>query len=101
MTNEVTVPEGRVPADAAVHVPSHVVCRQFAAEAVVLNLETGKYHGLNSTAGRIFDALETTGSVQAATAQIAAEFEHPLADVEADVRELCESLVARGLIELR
>jgi DNA-binding CsgD family transcriptional regulator len=41
-----------------VRVPQHVVHRAFPARTVVLNLETGKYHGLNPTAGRMLTALE-------------------------------------------
>ena len=38
--------------------PQHVVHRSFVAETVVLNLRTGKYHGLNPTAGRMLEALD-------------------------------------------
>ena len=41
-----------------VTVPQHVVYRSFPTETVVLNLNTGKYHGLNATAGRMLDELE-------------------------------------------
>ena len=35
--------------------PQHVVYRSFPSETVVLNLQTGSYHGLNATAGRMLD----------------------------------------------
>src|SRR3990170_1998979 len=37
--------------------PDHVVVRTFVLETVVLNLETGQYHGLNPTAGTILEML--------------------------------------------
>ena len=44
-----------------VDVPAHVAQREFADETVALNLETGRYHGLNSTASRM---LCTSGAAR-------------------------------------
>ena len=41
--------------------PSHVVYRTFVTETVALNIETGQYHGLNATAGRMLEVLERGG----------------------------------------
>ena len=43
------MPSDTIPTPAALsaRIPQHVVFRGFATETVVLNLETGKYHGLN------------------------------------------------------
>ena len=71
---------------ARVRVPEHVVFRSFAAETVVLNLDTGLYHGLNRTAGLLLERLDVGRSV--------AE------EVERDCVELCRELHERGLIEL-
>ena len=46
---------GALPLDAHASVPQHVVYRRFAAETVVLNLETGTYHGLNATGARMLE----------------------------------------------
>jgi hypothetical protein len=80
-------------------VPHHVVYRSFPSETVILNLETGKYHGLNATAGRMLQALETSGSARVAAARLAKTFEMPLSVVEQDLCGLCRSLLERGLIE--
>ena len=50
-----TPPPNKVRPELKVRVPRHVVHRDFPAQTVILNLETGKYHGLNPTAGT--DAL--------------------------------------------
>lgn len=81
-------------------IPQHVVYRDFPAQTVVLNLETGKYHGLNPTAGRMLSELEKTPSVAAAARAVADRYEQPRADVERDLCELCGLLLARGLIEI-
>jgi hypothetical protein len=83
-----------------VTVPRHVVHRSFPSETVVLNLQTGKYHGLNPTAGAMLDALASTGSVADASAEVAARFELSQDVVEEDVCRLCEALLERGLIGL-
>lgn len=82
-----------------VRVPQNVVFRQFPAETVVLNLQTGKYHGLNPTAGRMLEALAESPSVGEAVEAIAAEYDRPAAGVKRDVRDLCQALLDRGLIE--
>jgi coenzyme PQQ synthesis protein D (PqqD) len=87
-------------ADAKVAVPQHVVHRAFPTETVLLNLETGKYHGLNPTAGRMFEVLEETGSPREAATRIADEFELPIDAAQADLNELCAGLVARGLLRV-
>jgi Coenzyme PQQ synthesis protein D (PqqD) len=86
--------------DAQVAVPHHVVHRAFPTETVVLNLETGKYHGLNPVAGRMLEVLEQLGSVSESAARLAREFEQPLPRIEEDLSRLCADLHERGLIEV-
>jgi hypothetical protein len=82
-----------------VSVPQHVVHRDFPAQTVVLNLETGKYFALNRTAGEMFSALEAGETIAAVAQAIATEMSMPVADVQRDVCDLCRSLLERGLIE--
>jgi hypothetical protein len=82
-----------------VKMPQHVVYRSFPAETVVLNLETGKYHGLNATAGRMLEALERAACVSDAAAALATDYEQDPSVVERDLCELCQSLLERGLVE--
>jgi hypothetical protein len=80
-------------------VPQHVVYRNFPAETVVLNLQTGKYHGLNASAGRMLDVLVGSDCVSVAAASLAQSYGQPREVIERDLCALCESLLARGLIE--
>ena len=82
-------------------VPQHVVYRDFVTETVVLNLETGEYHGLNRTGGLILAVLERAETVGAAARTLADEYGRALAEVERDVCAFCTDLLARGLIRLR
>ena len=85
--------------EASLRVPAHVVRRSFALETVALNLQTGTYFGLNRTAGRMLDTLEVSATVGAAAGRLASEFGRPLGEIQADLIELCETLLARGLVE--
>ena len=80
-------------------VPEHVVHRDFQEETVVLNLETGQYHGLNATARRMLAALVEADSIAVAAVTLEKEFCVPRARIERDLVELCDALVARGLLE--
>ena len=84
-----------------VGVPHHVVFRDFVSETVLLNINTGQYHGLNPTAGRMLTVLDSVNSVEAAAQQLATEFGQPLERIEEDLSELCEGLLERNLLEIR
>jgi hypothetical protein len=81
-------------------VPQHVVFRGFAAETVLLNVQTGYYHGMDAVGGRFFEVLRESPTVVAAAAALAAEYEQPDEVIREDVVRFCEDLVERGLIEL-
>jgi Coenzyme PQQ synthesis protein D (PqqD) len=85
---------------ARANVPEHVVHRTIAEETIVLNLETGRYHRLNPSAGRMFEVLAQSESVADAARVVAAEYERPLDEIEGDLSELCTALSERGLVEL-
>lgn len=86
--------------NAHITVPQHVVYRSFPAETVVLNLQTGCYHGLNPTGGRMLEELERSPNVAAAVAAIAECYGQPSSTIEEDLVELCDALCQRGLIEI-
>jgi coenzyme PQQ synthesis protein D (PqqD) len=85
---------------AHIRVPDHVVYRTFVRETVLLNLATGRYHGINPTGGRILDLLMDDATLGSAAQVLAEEYQRPLADVERDVCTFCEELRERGLIEV-
>ncbi len=60
--------------EARARLPQHVVHRSFVSETVVLNLRTGRYHGLNPTAGRMLEALEAASTVGDAVPVLAGEY---------------------------
>ncbi len=94
------MPETTVTATARVTVPQHVVYRSFPSETVLLNLHTGRYHGLNATAGRMLEALEQAVSLRQAAATVATGYRQEQGVVERDMCELCTLLLDRDLIEV-
>jgi hypothetical protein len=85
----------------AVRVPEHVVYRDFAEQTVALNLRTGRYHGLNATAGAMLAALRDAPSVAAAARRLAPEWDVEEDVLLADLADLCDGLERRGLLETR
>lgn len=83
-----------------IKVPQHVVYRSFPSETVVLNLQTGRYHGLNATAGSMLEALERASCLRDAAAAVAEGYEQERAVIEKDMCDLCQALLERGLIEI-
>lgn len=98
--NDETTLDPEVLLGARVKLPEHVVHRSFATEMVVLNLNTGRYHGLNPTAGRMLEVLQERATVRDAVMQLSEEFDVPGEQVEGDVVTLCGDLLQRGLITL-
>jgi hypothetical protein len=97
VTNETT--DAVAILESKIVVPQHVVYRSFPAETVVLNLKTGRYHGLNATAGAMLDELGRADCARDATITLAERFGQPPEMVEGDLIELCAALLERGLIE--
>jgi Coenzyme PQQ synthesis protein D (PqqD) len=85
---------------ARVRLPQHVVHRSFVAETVVLNLRTGKYHGLNPTAGKMLEALAAAPTAGTTVPELASEYGVEPGKLESDLIALCQGLLQRGLIEI-
>jgi hypothetical protein len=83
-------------------VPEHVVFRSFEAETLLLNLETGQYHGLNATGGRMLELLkDNEGEVSASVKRLAQEYEMEPDTIAEGMADFCLSLEERGLLEVQ
>ena len=79
-------------------VPEHVVSRAFEQQTVLLNLESGNYHGLNPVAMRMLEASGEAATPRAVIHDLAAEYDQPASVIERDLAELLQGLADRGLI---
>jgi hypothetical protein len=84
--------------DAPVRIPEQIVFRHFAAETVILNLTTGKYHGLNPTGGTMMETLQKLGTIRASIPELARTFGQPEKRIEQDLVGLCRDLIDRNLL---
>jgi hypothetical protein len=82
-------------------VPSHVVFRVLAHETVLLNVNTGQYHGLDQIGGRFFEAIRDAADLQSASAVLAEEYGQTAERIETDLAAFCSDLRELGLIELQ
>lgn len=85
---------------ARVSVPEQVVLRPLGEEAVVLHLDTGRYHGLDPVATRMWAALAEAGSVEGAVALLVDEYDVGRERLREDLDELVEGLVERRLLRV-
>jgi hypothetical protein len=67
-------------------------------EAVVLDLESGVYFGLNPVAACVWSRISSPCSLRELVAAVEDEFETGGHDTEADVRRLLDTLVGHGLV---
>ena len=77
-----------------------VVSRELEGEAVILNLESGVYFGLNEVGARIWALIQQYGSLRKVLETIQEEYEVAPQVLESDLLQLVEQLQARGLVNL-
>lgn len=76
-----------------------VVARSIDQEAVLLDLASGRYFGLNATGAAIWDALEGgEADPESIARDIASRFSAPEEQILADVRALLADLVQQNLV---
>jgi hypothetical protein len=76
-----------------------VLVRELDGEAVLLDLASGRYFGLNGTGRRLFELLDGERTVADLEDELATEFDAPRQTLASDVRSILETLLAEGLVE--
>jgi hypothetical protein len=74
------------------------VFRDLDGEAVVLDLVTGRYFGLDDVGTRMWQLIEQHGTLPEVLDILEQEFEVPVERVEADLKEFLGLLVSKGLV---
>lgn len=85
---------------ARVDVPTDVLMREIGGEAVILNLDSEKYYGLNEVGARVWVALTTSPSIQAAYEALLDEFAVPPDQLRKDMELLIADLMEHGLVSV-
>lgn len=77
---------------------SRVLCKDLGDEAVLLDLTTETYFGLNASGSRIWKLVTTLPTMRQALSIMLEEFEVAPDEMERDMRALIDELVDRGLL---
>ena len=84
-----------------VSVAPDVLFRLVGEEGVLVNLNTELYLGLNAVGTRMWSAISSASSIQAAYDQLLQEYEVEPAQLRADLEEFVDQLLGQKLIEAR
>ncbi len=82
----------------SVRVPDDVICRELEGEAVILNLASSTYFGLDVVGTRIWHLCETHGSLGVVLTAMQAEFDAPRETLQIDLLAFVDDLVSKGLL---
>ena len=84
--------------DGRVFATSRVLCKDLGDEAILLDLETETYFGLNAVGTRLWNLLTTAPTIRDAFAVMLEEYDVPTEELERDMGALIDDLVTRGLL---
>jgi Coenzyme PQQ synthesis protein D (PqqD) len=83
-----------------ISVPSDVLVSVLAGESVLLNLKSERYFGLDDMGTRIWVAITTSDSIQAAYDALLAEYDVEPERLRQELNDLIEKLNEHGLVEI-
>ena len=86
--------------DAAFNIPDEVIFRELDGEAVILNLDTGIYFGLDAVGTRIWRLIEERKPLRTVLDTLIDEYEAPPDRLQSDLLMFVERLNGKGLLSL-
>ena len=84
--------------DSSIVVSQTAVFREMDGEAVILDLESGTYFGLNGVGTRMWQLIEEEGRLRVVFDRLADEFDVAGDRLEQDLIDLVSRLVDKGLV---
>ena len=87
--------------DRIVRIPDEVVFRELQGEAVILNLASSTYFGLDTVGTRIWQLCEAHGSLGAVFEAMQQEFDAPVDTLRSDLLTFIDDLLAKGLVTVQ
>ena len=84
-----------------VAISSRQISSAMGAEQAILQLDSGKYFGLNPVGARVWQLAAEPRKVSEILATLLAEYEVPADRCRADLLALLQKLQAAGLVEVR
>ena len=83
-----------------VRVPEDVLISNLQDEAVILNLNSERYFGLDNVGTRMLTVLSTSNSIEAAYELLLTEYDVDPHLLRRDLMSLIENLVEQGLLAI-
>ena len=84
-----------------VRVPADVLVSQLEGESVILNLTSESYFGLDTVGTRMWTAVTTANSIEAAFEVLREEFDVEPERLRQDLAMILETLFEHGLLEVQ
>jgi hypothetical protein len=84
--------------DSSLRVSEDVVSRELDGEAVILNLASGVYFGLDPVGTRVWQLIEHRGCLKDVLSVMRDEFDAPAEKIEGDLLQLASELLQKGLV---
>ena len=88
---------GQISLDSSVELSDDAIFREMDGEAVILNLESGTYFGLDPVGTRIWQLVEKHGSLRVVFEQMRQEFDVESEVLERDLLDLVGRFTDKGL----
>ena len=85
----------------SVTISPDVLFQELNGEAVLLDLKTELYYGLDDIGTRMWQLLESNGHVEAACARLLQDYEVDEATLKQDLAELIDMLAEAGLLSVQ
>jgi hypothetical protein len=85
----------------SVRIPNDVVFRELQGEAVILNLTSSMYFGLDTIGTRVWQLCETHGSLLAVWQAMKQEYDAPGETLRVDLLAFIDELLAKGLLAIQ
>jgi len=82
----------------SINIAPDVIFREIGGEAVILNLKTERYLGLDEVGTRIWKVLQASGSVESTFKTLLEEYDVEPSHLERDLNEFIDQLIENGLV---
>jgi hypothetical protein len=89
-----------IPLSASLRVPEDVLISEVGGEAVLLDLRSEQYFGLDDVGTDMWAALTQSATIQAALEKLSAQYQADEAQLRQDLTDLLEKLHSNGLVEI-
>ena len=84
-----------------VSIPEEVLFRDLGDEAIILELATGRYYGLDETGSRMWLRLRQHGEVEGAYRALCREYDVSDGELRRDLLAFVDRLATHKLVELQ